>query len=159
MLESTCCNPAIGGILERVVAPVVQYINSGFSVIMKYKHVPCMAHNFAHSFVSGMNYVDGTYIVDELRRILRGLPDATLVIDVLHGQITPSSVPSALLTESVRRYQAWLPAHAQRHHVDSSRIHQLELCFAGTGRHFQCVVVVTDDRGRTHTIRLKEWWK
>lgn len=126
---------------------------------MKYKHVPSMAHNFARSFVSGMNFVDGMHIVDELRRILRVLPDAALTIDVLHGQITPPSVHSAILTESVRRYQAWLPVHAQHHRVDRARIRQLELCFSGPGKHFRCVVVVADDRGRTHTISLKEWWK
>ena len=131
----------------------------GVSAIVKYKHLPAMAHNFAHSFVNGMNYVDGTFVVDEIRRILRTLGEVELVIDFLHGQIQPATVQSPILMKSVGFYQSWLPEHAAHHRVELARVHQLNMRFSGPGKHFACVVVVADDRGVTHTIRLKAWWK
>ncbi len=118
-----------------------------------------MAHNFAHSFVSGMNYVDGTFVVDEIRRILRTLGEMELVIDFLHAQIQPATVQSPILMKSVGFYQLWLPEHAAQHRVELTRVHQLEVRFSGRGKHAACVVVVTDDRGITHEIGLKAWGK
>jgi len=38
---------------------------------MKYKNLKSVAHNFSHSFVSFMNYVDGAYVIDDLRQLAR----------------------------------------------------------------------------------------
>ncbi|MBK6387119.1 MAG: hypothetical protein IPF71_10110 [Rhodoferax sp.] len=41
---------------------------------MKYKHVASALHNFGHSFVSLMNYVEGEYIDDILAKFAREAP-------------------------------------------------------------------------------------
>ena len=38
---------------------------------MKYKVLKSVAHNFSHSFVSFMNYVDDGYVIDDLRELVR----------------------------------------------------------------------------------------
>ena len=41
---------------------------------MKYKHIDAVLHNFGHSFVSLMNYVDDEYILDVLPELARHSP-------------------------------------------------------------------------------------
>jgi hypothetical protein len=48
---------------------------------MKYKNIPSMAHNFAHSFLSGMHFVENTHLHDELYRLLRQLDDPTITMN------------------------------------------------------------------------------
>ncbi|AWY00274.1 hypothetical protein A8139_09885 [Marinomonas primoryensis] len=36
---------------------------------MKYKNIKSAIHNFGHSFVSLMNYVDEDYVIDEIGKI------------------------------------------------------------------------------------------
>ena len=51
---------------------------------MKYKNIYSAIHNFGHSFLSLMNYVDGVYIIDDLTDIMKKGHD--IEIDWLNGE-------------------------------------------------------------------------
>jgi hypothetical protein len=118
---------------------------------MKYKHIPSMAHNFAHSFVSLMNYVDDTYVVDEIQAILQHIQEP-IYISFLEGVIRPATADSHVLQTASMRYRSWFSEHARRHNVDPASIRHLEISIARTKQGMRVVVEVTDDRGKT--IRL-----
>jgi hypothetical protein len=122
---------------------------------MKYKHIPSMAHNFGHSFVSLMNYVGEAHIVDEIRRVLAQL-DEPLHINFLEGTITPATAQPDLLAASVRIYQSSFARHALSHDVDPSCIHQLELSITRTNTGITVMIEVQDDRGKQYRLPISQ---
>jgi len=64
---------------------------------MKYKNINSAIHNFGHSFVSLMNYVDNGYIIDELNVIhSRGY-------DIKLNWLTREFQPSELLSDRLKK--------------------------------------------------------
>jgi hypothetical protein len=66
---------------------------------MKYKNINSAIHNFGHSFVSLMNYVDNGYIVDELNIIHNNGYDIKL--NWLTREFQPSEFLSDRLKKSI----------------------------------------------------------
>lgn len=58
---------------------------------MKYKNIKSMLHNFGHSFVSLMNYVDGEYAIDLLHAALKALPQSRIEIHFPSQRIEPAA--------------------------------------------------------------------
>src|SRR5438046_292404 len=56
------------GVIE--FAPPRQ-LNRYTASLMKYRNLKSIAHNFTHSFVSFMNYVDDGYVIDDLLEVAR----------------------------------------------------------------------------------------
>lgn len=122
---------------------------------MKYKHIPSMAHNFGHSFVSFMNYVDGIHIVDEIHRILRQTHEP-LHINFLQGVITPEQARSDLLARSVKNYQTGFPNHALSQNVNPACILQFDLSIMPTRTGINVRVNLQDDRGERYQISIAQ---
>jgi hypothetical protein len=122
---------------------------------MKYKHIPSMAHNFGHSFVSLMNYVGEAHVVDEIRRVLSQLHQP-LRINFLDGTITPKTARSDLLVASIQRYQSSFARHALSHDIEPICIHQLELSIARTGTGIRVTIKVQDDRGKHYDLAIEQ---
>jgi hypothetical protein len=123
---------------------------------MKYKHVASMAHNFAHSFVSAINYVNDSYIVDELASILRNRHILEVRINFLTGMVEPT-LNSNLLDIAIEQYRRWLPNHAMGHRVDITKIIQLELVCVRATAPLNCTLFVQDDRGIQHQLSIQPW--
>ena len=122
---------------------------------MKYKHIPSMAHNFGHSFVSLMNYVGEAHIVDEIRRVIAQFHEP-LHINFLDGTIIPNTARTDLLVASVRIYQSSFAQHALSHDVDPSSIHQLELAITRTSTGIEAMIQVQDDRGKQYHLPIAQ---
>ena len=75
---------------------------------MKYKILKSVAHNFSHSFVSYMNYVDDGYVIDDLLQLARKANGERLKINWI-----PDTASEQFLTprvvKSVASYKEWLP--------------------------------------------------
>jgi hypothetical protein len=123
---------------------------------MKYKNIPSMAHNFAHSFLGDMNYVQGEFIFAEVQSILRR--QEIVEIDVLQGLITPEAAKTKRLQQALTNYRAWLSQHALNHKVDISKLTQFVMRFSGDSQLFNCDVYVQDDRGKLYQLSVN-WWK
>jgi len=48
---------------------------------MKYKLVRSMAHNWSHSFMSGMNYLDGGFVFENVYQMARERRGAKVTIN------------------------------------------------------------------------------
>jgi len=120
---------------------------------MKYKLIDSMLHNFGHSFVSLMNYVDGEYICDLLESLARQSPGHEVQIDFLEGTISTQgeSIPERL-SKSIRYWKDWLPKHMENHRVDGSCLRDVRFRYRLTREGREVIVEALDDRGKQHKV-------
>ena len=117
---------------------------------MKYKNIDAMLHNFGHSFVSLMNYVDGEYIIDELNAFAKLAPGYEICIDFSSGMVSPSVTHPERLRKSIGYWMDWLPKHMKSHNIDPSKLGPVTLRFRLTSFGIEIVAAATDDRGIHH---------
>jgi hypothetical protein len=120
-------------------------------LFMKYKNLKSFAHNFTHSFVSYENYIDGEYVIEELRRAARELNGEVLSIYWVpdNGPINIKLSKRALT--SLRLYREWLPKLAEQHEIDLCAITELRTdIFRKSNQQLEILAKLTDDRGKEY---------
>jgi hypothetical protein len=119
---------------------------------VKYKEIPAMAHNFAHSFLSLMNYdMEHGYLIDLLPPLLRDTPDHTLSVEWLPDPPLLSSPVSSPVEKSIRNYRRRLPEHLEHHRIPISALRSFKTVFSLGRLGLLARVEVVDDRGKLHT--------
>ena len=109
-----------------------------------------MAHNHTHSFVSGMNQVDGVYIMSEIRRIFGSIEDRVITVRWL-PELACSIDPSPTLYKSMGYWAAHLPTHLKNHLVMPDMIALFVTQFSITiQRGIRVDSILIDDRGREY---------
>ena len=119
---------------------------------MKYKEIDAMLHNFGHSFVSLMNYVDDQYIVDLLSSFARLSATREISINFSNGSVAPELPYPAELAKSIAFWQGWLPQHMHNHRIDAQALLPIVLRYRLTSLGQEVIVESTDDRGRQHKV-------
>ena len=123
---------------------------------MKYKHVPSALHNFGHSFVSLMNYVDDEYVVDVLEGIAREESDHQVEINFSTGKAEPSrALDIPVVSKSVKYWQDWLPKLLRSHGVNPEAINNARVRFRLTNMGREVAVEAQDDRGKQHAVFVR----
>lgn len=112
---------------------------------MKYKNINAFAHNFCHSFLSLMNYVDGDYVIDELTKVRRG----HIEIDFLQKTIIPAFLEKGRVMKSMGFYERSLEESAAKEKIDLSKIKTLKLMWEVNERLPKYLVI--DDRGKEYS--------
>lgn len=118
---------------------------------MKYKNIYSAIHNFGHSFLSLMNYVDGDYVIDELFDITSRGHD--IEIDWLRKTFMPAEEVTPRIKKAIDYYAGQLTKHMQSHAVDVDRIKAMKLHWPAKGRKYMWA---TDDRGKEYKIYVAE---
>jgi len=119
---------------------------------MKYKEIDAMLHNFGHSFVSLMNYVDDQYIADLLRSLAMSAANKEVSINFNDGSVLPELACPPELAKSISYWQAWLPKHMSNHRIDPQALSSVLLRYRLTNVGPEVIVESTDDRGKHHKI-------
>ena len=118
---------------------------------MKYKNIHSAIHNFGHSFLSLMNYVDGEYVIDELNEIrAKGLD---VEIDWLSGSFTPPGEITPRIKKAIEYYADGLREHMRAQHVDLDGIKAMKLHLPAKGRKHMWA---RDDRDKEYKIYVSE---
>lgn len=139
---------------------------------MKYKVIKSVAHNFGHSFLSLMNWRDQDYVMAHLGRAAVRTGADTLRVDLLSGAAAPGALLTPPVRASVDAYVRGLPRDLESQGVMPAAIVGGEMVVrfdlarrapdARWRRHFrvpvECVVRLTDDRGKTSEGRVTESW-
>ena len=120
--------------------------------MMKYKHIDAMLHNFAHSFVSLMNYVDDRYICDVLDELARHAPGHEIDINFANGQVSPAGEYPAVLHKSIAYWRDWLPKHIAKHQLEAGRLLDIHVRYRLVKLGHEIIVSATDDRGKEHKV-------
>jgi hypothetical protein len=123
---------------------------------MKYKHLPSALHNFGHSFVSLMNYVNDEYVVDVLERLAREDPRREVEIDFKNGLTDPRTVAeNETVSKSMRYWHDWLPKRLASQGIEPVAILDLRLRFRITRMGNEVIVQAQDDRGKQHKVFIR----
>jgi len=128
-------------------APRISFIESHKT--MKYKNIRSAIHNFGHSFLSLMNYVDDVYVRDELFDIRKSGHD--IEIDWLENTFTPASEARGPIIKSMAYWRADLERHLDSQDVDIDNVRGLKLVWPARGASYMWAV---DDRGKEHKIYI-----
>ena len=116
---------------------------------MKYKNIRSAIHNFGHSFMSDMNYVDDDFIFNDLVKIHKKNLDIS--IDWLNGIFEPSSEVSDRLKKSIGYWKNGLEKQLSQQNVDLNMIASLFLYWPSKATHF---MEAKDDRGKVYKIEI-----
>lgn len=117
---------------------------------VKYKNIDSALHNFGHSFVSLMNYVDDEYICDLLSAAARSAPDREVRIDFSASALPTESPPQ--LVKSFEYWKAWLPRLLESQNVQPQSVGPVLLRYRLTRMGREVIVEATDDRGQPHKV-------
>ena len=121
---------------------------------MKYKNIKSAIHNFGHSFVSLMNYVDDDYIIDEMNKLVTNNKLNELSINFLTGQVEPKSIETKRIKKSISYYQEWLPKHLKSHEIEPSTINQLIFKHIQRTIGFESYITAIDNQGHKHEVLI-----
>lgn len=121
---------------------------------MKYKNIDNAIHNLGHSFMSGMNWVDGAHIKDDINELARKEPDGVW-INFSTGVIKPAAANTRRIKMSVAGYRASLSDFLIRHNVDPAALSDVTLHYQRTKQGGQLVMLAVDDRGVEHKVLVK----
>ena len=119
---------------------------------MKYKHIDAMLHNFGHSFVSLMNYVDDQYVLDVLPELARNAPGYEIDINFSNGQVSPPGEYPALFHKSISYWKDWLPGHIANHGLDPERLSEIHVRYRLVKMGHEIIVSAIDDRNKEHKV-------
>ena len=121
---------------------------------MSYKRIGSFIHNWSHSFLSLMNYVDDDYIIDELSRLLSDRGINEIVIDPLNKHIDPERARTKRLLKSLGYWTGALPQQRQRENVLEHELATFRLHITRPGTSLDCVARATDDRGKEYKVSV-----
>ena len=118
---------------------------------MKYKLIRSMAHNWSHSFMSGMNYVDDAFVFEDVYRRARERRGEKVIISWIPADGEDSRDLPPRVQQCVEAYRAGLADHLRRHHVDASALKtfRTEVYVAENFRMYVRAFVI-DDRDKEH---------
>ena len=121
---------------------------------MGYKRIPAAIHNFAHSFVSLMNYFNNEYVIDIIGKLVPQLPDGELRIKFPGGHIEPArDYPKPLLV-SIAYYEERLSQHLLKENVPPVLVTSVTIVITNTRRGLYYRVEATDNRGKSHVAQV-----
>src|SRR5262245_4457834 len=113
---------------------------------MKYKVLRSVAHNFSHSFLSFMNFVDNGYVIDDLLAAAREANGERVSV-----QWIPESQPPPLsrrVLKSIVRYKEWLPEFVARSGADIAAVREFRTeIFLKSNKQVAAEAHLVDDRG------------
>jgi hypothetical protein len=121
---------------------------------MKYKALKSVAHNFSHSFVSSMNYVDGDHVIDDLRHLARKAGGGRIRINWLPDSPPPPHLTPRVL-KSIGYYKAWLPDFLRKSGASVAAIREMRTdIYLRRDHRIAVEAYLLDDRGREHVCSV-----
>ena len=118
---------------------------------MKYKNIPSLAHNLAHSFMSGMNYVDNDHVYPDVYAMARANPGKVVTVHWIPPRTNDLFSFPPRVRKSIGVYRQWLPKLIKSHRLKVEMFRELrtEVYLAKNFRMYVRAVAV-DDRGKEY---------
>lgn len=121
---------------------------------MKYKVLKSVAHNFSHSFVSSMNYVDDGHVIDDLIRIARNANGERISIFWIPDSKVQKWLPERVL-KSIENYKARLPSFVKNSGADPEVVREFQTdIFLRPNKRIAVEARLLDDRGKEYVCRV-----
>ena len=121
---------------------------------MKYSVLKSVAHNFSHSFVSYMNYVDDGYVIDDLRQLARKADGERISVHWIPDSTPQAHLPRRVL-KSIANYKAWLPDHVRNSGASIEAIREFRTdIFLKSNKQIAVEAYLLDDRGKEYVCNV-----
>ena len=121
---------------------------------MKYKVLKSIAHNFSHSFVSFMNYLDDGYVIDDLRQLARKANGQRVSIYWIPDSKQQSQLTPRVL-KSIPYWKARLPNLVTSSGADINAIKEFRTdIFIKPNKQIAVETYLLDDRDKEHVCNV-----
>lgn len=121
---------------------------------MKYRILKSIAHNFSHSFVSYVNYVDDGFVIDDLRQLARKANGERISIYWIPDNKIQLSLPQRVL-KSIAYYKDWLPKHFKDSGADLEMVQEFQTdVFLKSNKQIAVEARLLDNRGKEHICNV-----
>ena len=137
-----------------------------------HKPLKSVSHNFSHSFISLMNYINDDYFLGHLLKQARATKLPKLHIDVLQNKASPDSLLTKEVSSSIehwnKRFPALVESSGSSMEFIKSATRTIEFDLNTIKPHstqneltespFSCEMSIIDDRGKEYKYRHEGWW-
>jgi len=121
---------------------------------MKYKILKSVAHNFSHSFVSYMNYVDDGHVIDDLLQLARKANGERIKINWIPDTASEQGLTPRVVN-SVASYKEWLPKFFENSGASIEVIREFRTdIFLKPNRGIKVEAYLVDDRGKEYVCNV-----
>ena len=138
-----------------------------------HKPLKSVSHNFGHSFVSLMNYIEDDYFLGHLLKQVKKTKLNRLEIDVLNQIVNPKELLTKPISDSIGYWIKWFPtlvetSKTKLDFVNSVKV-TIEFDLSKTqtdpegymplaGSPYFCEVIIIDDKGKEYKSIQSDWW-
>ncbi len=137
-----------------------------------HKPLKSITHNFGHSFISLMNYINDDYFMGHLFKQARKTKCNKLTVDILNNIAEPTELLTDQIKKSIEYWNKWFPklvesSGSTMDFVDSAIMTiefdiQQTRPYAGNKDYlespFVCEIVIIDDRKKEYKRKHEGWW-
>lgn len=137
-----------------------------------HKPLKSVSHNFGHSFISLMNYINDDYFMGHLLRQARQTNINKLTVDILKNVAEPTELLTRQIKTSIEHWNKWFPSLVERSGSTMDFISSATMIIEFdlkqtrpylnnnrfTENPFTCEIVITDDRGKEYKHKHEGWW-
>ena len=137
-----------------------------------HKPLKSIAHNFGHSFISLMNWINDDYFLGHLLKQARATNLNRLEVDILAGTAKPRRLITNSIWDSIKHRCNWFPtlvvnSGASMDFVSSAiMIIEFDLLTARPSpiysklieAPFTCEIRIIDERGKEYNSKHEGWW-
>ena len=110
-----------------------------------------MAHNWTHSFMSGMNYVDGNFVFEDMYQLARDRRGQKVTVTWIPDRPEELFGLTPRVRESLKYYRNALPEHLGRHQIDPGAISEMRTeVYVAENHRMYVRSYVLDNRGKEH---------
>lgn len=140
--------------------------------MISHKPLRSVSHNFGHSFISLMNYINDDYLLGHLLRQSRKTKISKLTVDILSNKAEPNELLTSEIKTSLQHYCNWFPTLVNQSgstmdyvtsatmtiqfDLETTRLFPTDSTFVENP--FICEIVIVDDRGKEYRHRHEGWW-
>ena len=114
-----------------------------------------MSHNFTHSFVSLMNYVDDGYVYEDIFKIAKKREGEVVSVQWMPKIGYEVGEFNTRIVKSIKLNQDWLPKHFERHNVEEAMISEMRTDVVFKNGVFKVIAYLKDSRGKEYESNVQ----
>ncbi|MGD8781613.1 MAG: hypothetical protein PVH88_21930 [Ignavibacteria bacterium] len=137
-----------------------------------HKPLKSITHNFSHSFISLMNYINDDYFLGHLLKQARLTKLNKLTVDILKNVAEPEGLLTNEIKKSIDYWNKWFPTLVKNSGSTMEFISSASMTiefdlrqtrpFSGNKDYmespFVCEIIIVDDRGKEYKRKHEGWW-
>ncbi len=137
-----------------------------------HKPLRSVSHNFGHSFISLMNYINDDYFLGHLLKQARATKLNRLEVDILNNTAEPEELLTKPIRSSIDNWNKRFPELVDSSGSTMEFVKQATMviefdlqkqrAYAGNNNllesPFYCEISIVDDRGKIYRHRHEGWW-